>query len=69
MVFGGIQCPAVLEPGYIIPDALALTTAFLEARLRGSDGAEQHAMAWAARRPPEHLTMWIRNGAAAAAAA
>lgn len=65
-IFGGIQCPAALANGFIISDSLALTLAFLEARLRGGGGGpEQFALAWAAQRLLAHLQLALKGAAAA----
>lgn len=63
-VFGGVTCPTVLEPRFLLPDSATLAAAFLEARLRAPNaGTEQHALAWAAARPPAHLTLAIKGAA------
>ena len=68
----GFNCPAVAGNAAVQADAVTLATAFLESRLRGEAAAEPMALAWAAGKPAEKLTLDLKEappaGAAVAAA-
>ena len=64
----GFNCPAVADNAAVQADALALTTAFLESRLRGEAAAEPMALAWAAGRPAEQLRLALKEAPAPASA-
>lgn len=61
LVFQGTTCPTVLEPDAVIPDAVALATAYLDARLRGQAGAEEYALQWAAARPLGAISLELKG--------
>lgn len=44
-----------------MPDAVALATAFLDARLRGQPAAEECALQWAAARPLGAISLELKG--------
>lgn len=65
LVFQGTTCPTVLQPEAVVPDAVALTTAYLDARLRGQAGAEEFALQWANARPMGAISLELKGQAQA----